>query len=328
MQDFTQNGEFPIASLSSIRLSHLEDVYSQFSRLVRQHNIIENDESEAPSELQYSPLKHMAVSRAHLGLDMVVEFQNATDKCLVFCSLGQPIECSIDNKPVCITKNKMAVLSPGQNFELQVVADGASLMIDIDLDYLQTIIKNEINDELKTPLNFYFNNPEDGEESGFPELIQLHYENIRRGAPEINHKKYLLRFEELLATNLLYSKTNNYSNLLNDIDTEVLPRHVACAIDYIHSHAAEAITLKTLADVAATSQRSLIRGFQKYKNCSPISYLRAFRLDNAKKELLRSRPENSSVTSIANKWGFIHSGRFAQSYFQRFGEYPTDTLRS
>ena len=143
----------------------------------------------------------------------------------------------------------------------------------------------------------------------------------------MQHPGYLQQLEDLIASSLIYSRKHNYSEVLSSPSAASTPRHVRLAVDYIHAHAEEPLTLHSLADVAVSSTRSLVRGFQKYKNCSPMAYLRAVRIERAHEELMHGCPENYSVTMIANKWGFFNPGRFAQAYRQRFGENPSDTLR-
>ncbi|MCU1409258.1 MAG: AraC family transcriptional regulator, partial [Microbacteriaceae bacterium] len=55
-------------------------------------------------------------------------------------------------------------------------------------------------------------------------------------------------------------------------------------------------------------------------------YLRDFRLEQVHKELLAAEPGAVTVTEVAARWGFVHLGRFAAAYRQRFAERPSDTI--
>ena len=43
-------------------------------------------------------------------------------------------------------------------------------------------------------------------------------------------------------------------------------------------------------------------------------------------ELVASSPAETTVSAVADRWGFGHAGRFAGAYRRRFGEYPAQTL--
>jgi transcriptional regulator GlxA family with amidase domain len=59
-----------------------------------------------------------------------------------------------------------------------------------------------------------------------------------------------------------------------------------------------------------------------------MSYLRQHRLDLVHDELRRVDPATGAkVTDVALRYGFAHTGRFAASYRERFGESPSTTLR-
>jgi transcriptional regulator GlxA family with amidase domain len=38
-------------------------------------------------------------------------------------------------------------------------------------------------------------------------------------------------------------------------------------------------------------------------------------------------PEAGTIADVARKRGFVHLSRFVASYTEKFGEYPSDTLK-
>ncbi len=81
-----------------------------------------------------------------------------------------------------------------------------------------------------------------------------------------------------------------------------------------------------MADAAGVSVRRLQEGFREYVGMSPREYLNDVRLARVNREL--SDPgAGTSVTDVAMKWGFTHTGRFAATYRRKYGEGPSDTLR-
>ncbi len=71
------------------------------------------------------------------------------------------------------------------------------------------------------------------------------------------------------------------------------------------------------------SRRTLQSGFQHLLGVSPLAYLKAARLQQARRAL----KQVGSVTEAATGAGFWHFGHFAHDYQTLFGEKPSDTLR-
>lgn len=102
---------------------------------------------------------------------------------------------------------------------------------------------------------------------------------------------------------------------------------VRSAVEYLHAHAHEPLTVSDVARVADLSVRGLQEAFQRTLERSPMQYLREVRLRRAHDDLLHAQPGQASVADVAARWGFTHMGRFSGEYLRRFGEYPKRTLR-
>ncbi|WP_269814405.1 helix-turn-helix domain-containing protein [Pseudogemmobacter bohemicus] len=69
------------------------------------------------------------------------------------------------------------------------------------------------------------------------------------------------------------------------------------------------------------SRRTLQNACQEVTGLSPVQYLRALRLSEARRMLQSDRP----VTEAATQFGFWHLGYFSRDYRQMFGELPSVT---
>lgn len=125
---------------------------------------------------------------------------------------------------------------------------------------------------------------------------------------------------------LLASQPHNYSDdLLND--TPMLTPHFVKRIEkYIEENAHLPLTINDLAEFAGVSARTLFTGFSRYRNTTPMRYLKEVRLQYVYEELRNAVRGQHSVTDIALKWGFSHLGHFGTDYKRRFGESPSATL--
>jgi AraC-like DNA-binding protein len=104
-------------------------------------------------------------------------------------------------------------------------------------------------------------------------------------------------------------------------------RQIVRAVDFMRAHMHQPLTLGDVAEASGMSVRSLQYGFRRFRNVTPLAYLRELRLEAAQAEL--SSPLNIlSVKDVALKWGFTHMGHFAARYRAAFGETPSETARS
>jgi len=135
----------------------------------------------------------------------------------------------------------------------------------------------------------------------------------------------IAQFEQFIITGLLLDHPHNHSDALQRLERPIVPRDVKRALDYIHDHLDEPITLADLVRTSQVAGRTLLKHFRDYKGTSPIRYLRDARLDRVREALARADAEEN-VTAIALKWGFSHMGRFSLAYRARFGESPSRML--
>jgi len=101
------------------------------------------------------------------------------------------------------------------------------------------------------------------------------------------------------------------------------------AVDHIHAHAHEGLTLACIAAAACISPRALEAAFRRRYDSTPLAYARDVRLERVREALQQAARAGraASVTDIALRHGFIHMGRFAAYYKQRFGCSPSASLR-
>ncbi|MBU4609427.1 AraC family transcriptional regulator [Achromobacter sp. GG226] len=105
----------------------------------------------------------------------------------------------------------------------------------------------------------------------------------------------------------------------------IAPRAVRRAEAYIEAHAHEAICLDDIAQAAGVPVRTLLDGFKRFRDCTPMQSVREHRLQRVREVLVHATPR-TRVAQAALDCGFVHLGRFAQLYQQRYGETPSQTL--
>lgn len=92
------------------------------------------------------------------------------------------------------------------------------------------------------------------------------------------------------------------------------------AVRHLEEHFTDSVRLEDLADLAATSPRSLLRGFQTVTGRPPFVYLHGVRLHHAMLEL---RNTSRSVTAVAGDVGFNDLSYFNRKFKSFTGLSPT-----
>lgn len=96
---------------------------------------------------------------------------------------------------------------------------------------------------------------------------------------------------------------------------------------FIDEHAHSDIGITDIAAAARVTPRALQYAFRRHLGTTPLGYLRRVRLGGAHRELAAAEPDGgTTVTDVAMRWGFAHSGRFAAQYRAAYGCLPSVTL--
>jgi AraC-like DNA-binding protein len=103
-------------------------------------------------------------------------------------------------------------------------------------------------------------------------------------------------------------------------------RGVDHAVAAMRTQPPDTLSISELRRAAGVSERALRKGFVERYTLPPAGFLKAFRLNGARKDLRRLASPELRITDIANKWGFRHLGQFAGDYRAWFGELPSQTL--
>jgi len=97
------------------------------------------------------------------------------------------------------------------------------------------------------------------------------------------------------------------------------------AIDFMRSHLHDDIGIPQICAAACASRRSLQYCFEEFLHTTPQAYLRALRLNEARRTLKAraGRP----ITELASELGFASASHFTRHYKLMFDELPSQTLK-
>lgn len=136
------------------------------------------------------------------------------------------------------------------------------------------------------------------------------------------------RVEQILLEGLLLAADHTFRHELEAPAPPMRPAAVKRVVDVIQERPAETYDAARLARISQVSLRTLQEAFRRHVGMSPMAYLYDVRLQRVHDQLRVSAPGSTTVSDVAHQWGFVHLGRFARRYRERFGEPPSRTLRS
>ncbi len=231
------------------------------------------------------------------------------------------------NRETSWTPGHTLVLSADLPTRLEFDAPFTQLTLRVERARIESLCGRLMGQPLDTPLRFQrmaFDGPM---ERHWHSTVGYLTREINLAGPLILHPRLAQEFEDYLLTSLLLFQPNNYSAELHGKPTLPPPRSVRRAEEFIEANAAEPVSVADIAAHAGVSARSLFSAFRQHRDATPMARLREVRLQNARNDLLEPTHRLETVSSIAMKWGFGHLGRFSAAYFEKFHEYPRETLR-
>jgi AraC-like DNA-binding protein len=168
---------------------------------------------------------------------------------------------------------------------------------------------------------------DEGAGASLARLIQFLVEEMEQDAPVAKNPVFRRCYEDLLLNALLALPHNRHGILFEERAHEYSPGLVTRAEEYMRANLGEPVTVSDLVQLCECSRSTLFAAFRNAKGYSPMEFLTEERLQAARRDLM-SPGEITSVSSTALECGFVHLGRFARAYRDRFGEAPSRTLRS
>lgn len=97
--------------------------------------------------------------------------------------------------------------------------------------------------------------------------------------------------------------------------------------EFLESREGEPLYLAELCKAIGSHERTLRMHCQAHLGMSPHRYLWLRRMHLVRRALALAEPSTTTVTSVANDFGFAELGRFAVAYRELFSEPPSMTLR-
>ena len=221
----------------------------------------------------------------------------------------------------------VAIINPFQPFTKTWLPGTRQLFLRIDRDLIEREFRALTHSDETERIEFDPLPQEHMARAGtLAHLAQMLCDDLKNDSSELLHPLIRGRIASMLVSTLLVSMPHNRLPALEAAARSVAPFFVRRAEHFMEQNARNELNLDDLAEVAGVTTRALQLGFRRFRNTTPMAYLRAIRLDLARTELASAGCRGSSVAAVANSVGFAHLGRFARDYQARFGELPSQTF--
>ncbi|MEE4678361.1 helix-turn-helix transcriptional regulator [Pseudomonas alliivorans] len=180
--------------------------------------------------------------------------------------------------------------------------------------------------EPKSRIRFFRSNIEEWEIRYITNIVNTFLDYAENSKTPLKNVANSLK--ESLVGFLLNNIPNSYTSVLSELDSvpKPTPYDIKYAAEFMTCNTDPELTVVDVANFAGISVRSLQIGFKRYKNMTPIQFLRQERLARAKKIL--SLPGSvHNPQAAAFQVGFLNYQVFCKYYTKTFGEHPKTTYQ-
>jgi AraC-like DNA-binding protein len=282
------------------------------------------------AELSAVRLNHLTIGRARFGSEAQVDpgdlgtyHVNVPISGTVFSQCG--------DQQVIATPERAAIFTPNEHTVLpHWHADATQICIKIHRASLEAELANilgrPIDKRIRFEMAMDLTSPAGARWLSMLKILLDTLDDpdtlVTTGLPA--HIDYL---ERALIAGLLVRQPHSLTAQVNTPLEPSNPQAVQRVIDHVESFPGSQFTVGDLAAIAGVGARQLQNLFHEQFGMSPTTYIRHIRLDGVRADLLRGN-DSTKVSNVAFSWGFNHLGRFASQYEQKFGETPSQTLRT
>lgn len=234
----------------------------------------------------------------------------------------------IDSQQYNLSQGDIVIIGNKESHLLQVEKNSllTNLVIHFEPEYIWNTLKYDINYDFlrifyeRTPSFTHRLNRKDSATSQIYNLfLEIEQEFIRQEISyELMVKAKLMTIFAMIMRQLGSDFSVHASTCNPQPDRNV--QEMNQAMQYIHAHFTDEITLEELADIACMSPTYFSANFKKLNGLSPFSYISSLRVQMAL-ELIKTSHKN--LTEIASDCGFHSSANFNKIFKRITGNSPS-----
>ena len=272
--------------------------------------------------------------------ELEIRFQStAVGRCLVYQSSSNiPMICTGTRTPDVVTISPISAKCERGKYRGRQLKAGQVLVMDPGGDAFQQIAANHQQAAVSIPVDL------------FERIARVEY-----GFEDVSHWKWRVATPTHRESNILCQTVDSivsgqthdfiganaevrlaemvFATVRDRSQTSPEPsRHlnrrviVRKAEEFIRAHLCDPPSILELCEFTGAGRRALFYAFDELIGLSPIAYLKAARLQEARKRILASDQQHC-VQVVARSLSFSHLGQFSIDYAKHFGESPSQTCK-
>lgn len=152
--------------------------------------------------------------------------------------------------------------------------------------------------------------------------------NMLRSFPDARNSELVKKNLKEIATFMLIDIIAESTKAKSIVNLNPEKYLVSKAEEIMEAECKKLFTIQEVADKVFTSPRNLQMAFKRYRNYSPMQFLKNQKLHLVRKILLESKGQRYLVKQAAHDAGIFDLNRFSQQYAKVFGELPNETLKN
>lgn len=222
------------------------------------------------------------------------------------------------------------IVSPGQVVSTRWEADASARIMRVPTKLVADAVRGELGEVPELPVQF--ENLLDVRIPAVTQWLRLASQFSALIDSRVLDASSLAasHFEHLLAQTMVWMAKHDRTDVLHSRRGAAGPATLRRAVTFCEENAALPITVAQMAEAANVSTRTVHELFRTHLDTTPLAYLRRVRLAGAHRELMAFADGHEvprTIANVAQRWGFVHAGRFSRAYREAYGRFPGETIR-
>ena len=310
-----------------VRSQSVEDASDRIGRVFSPHRLELHGASERLDVVHNQVrLRDVSLNVLHYGAEVVIDPGERGDFYMVQLPLSGSAQLACGGEEIYTDPGVLSVLQPQTKSRMVWSSDCAMILVQAPRSVVH---ERALAWDMRKVPRFALGQSRDipGVAAWWQAVVDLTRNMDQFGNQWLRHPAAYAAMEEFLLTafTALLCEQNETKRLCDRGDERSLKR----AKEFIHANVDRALSSTEIARYACVSPRTLETVFKRYGETTPLAYARRCRLQAVHEMLRLARHEGKAinVTQVALSHGFLHMGRFAAQYRERFGCSPSETIR-
>jgi len=219
-----------------------------------------------------------------------------------------------------LVPGELLLINPDDPVDLTYSEDCEKFILKVPVKVLEAVCDEHRWQRPDSGVRFLRNHYRLDELEGFASLLAMVCQEAEASDPLLRVQSH---YSQIVGSKLLSLLTTNIRRESLDASSASFER----ILDYIERNLKQELSSEHLAEQARMSVRSLYALFERQLGITPKQYIRQRKLECIHACLSDPDCLVRSLTELALDYGFLHLGRFSESYRRQFGELPSDTLK-